>query len=187
MYNFSLPLKNIIINYAQNSNYYNFNDVSFIGVYNTLKFIYSNFNDNISTYDPEIIQEMIDIIIRYRAKSLLNISLHHIKLTHENALSFFEIANKYNLTEFKKKTYDYMSENLHNGIFMKEKNLNESYDFKKILFENYFCSHQITIQLNTIGIEVKNLNGMTMSQDKFAEFKNLSNNIECLVLKKIIK
>jgi hypothetical protein len=62
-----------MINYSQNSNYYNFNDVSFIGVYNTLKFIYSNFNENVGNLETEIIQEMIDIIIKYRARSLLNI------------------------------------------------------------------------------------------------------------------
>jgi hypothetical protein len=189
MYNFSLPLKNIIINYSQNSNYYNFNDVSFIGVYNTLKFIYSNFNENISSYDLEIIQEMIDIIVRYRAKSLLNVALSHIKLSNEYALALYELANKYNLTTFKKSTYDYISENLHSGLFSKEKNVSESFELKKILFENFFCSHPVKIEVNTLGYDMKNTKQSTISQEKFLEIRNMCKNNKlmfCVNCKKVI-
>jgi hypothetical protein len=195
MYNFSSPLKNIIINCAQNSNYYNFNDVSFFGVYNTLKFIYSNFNDNISSYEIEIIQEMIDIIVRYRAKSLLNITLSHIKLTNENALVFYELALKFNLNEFKKFTFNFISENLQNasgtnaGLFSKDKNVNEGPELKKILFENYFCIHPITIQVNTIGFDIKNLSQITVTSERFADIKELCKDNKiyfCLNCKKVI-
>lgn len=191
MYNFSYPLKNIIINYSLNSNHYNFNDVSFIGVYNTLKFIYSNFSDNISTYDIEIIQEMVDIIVRYRAKSLLNIVLSHIKIMNDNALVFYELAIKYNLVDLKKEAYNYISENLNGptGIFSKEKNVNEGIELKKLLFENFFCQHPVSIQVNTVGFDIKNVTKTTVSQEKLTDIKDICKNNKiffCLYCKKVI-
>jgi len=172
MYNFSLPLKNILINFSQNSNYFKFDDVSFIGLYNTIKFIYSNFNDNISSYEVQILQEMIDIIIRYRAESLLNIIVANINFTYENAVNFYELANKFKIKELKNRAYLYICENMKKGIFYKEKNFNESFAFKKILYEIFFCPHLVKIGVNSMGFDIKNETGAIISQDKLLEMRD---------------
>jgi len=190
MYNFSFPLKNIIINGSQNSNYYNFTDGSFIGVYNTLKFIYSNFNDNLNSLDLEIINEMIDIIVKYRAKSLLNIVLSQIKITPENVFFLFELAIRNELNDFKSLIYNYICNNLNPEIFAKEKNINDSYELKKLLFENYFCKHPLVVEVNTLGYDVKNISqNVTISPEKLKETQEICKNNKlsfCVFCKKII-
>jgi hypothetical protein len=189
MFNFSLPLKNIMINYSQNSNYFNFHDFSFIGVYNSLKFIYSNFNENLNNLDMEIINEMIDIIIKYRAKALLLIVLDRLTISNENVLSLYELALKHNLEELKTQTYSYIGENL-DYLFKKEKNVEESFGLKKLLFENYFCSHSITIQANCLGFDIKNITSTTLSSENLMEIKDICKNNKmtfCLNCKKIIQ
>ncbi len=188
MFNFSLPLKNIITNLSQNSNYYNFNDVSFIGVYNTLKFIYSNFNENISSYDPEILQEMIDIIIRYRAKSLLMTMLAYLNITNENALALYDLGCKFNLKEFKERVYNYISENIQSIQSLNPKT--ESSELRKLLYENFFCSHMITVVMHTQGWDIRNVTGSRLSQEKFTEIKQLcieEKIVLCINCKRIVE
>jgi hypothetical protein len=188
MYNFSFQLKNILISYSQNSNYFYFNDCSFIGVYNTLKFIYSDFNDNINAYDLEIISEMIDIIIKYRSKSLLLIVLARLSITNENAIILYELALKHNLDDLKERAFGFISENL-GLMFKKEKYVSESPELKKILYENYFCTHSITIQANCLGFDVKSIASSTLNAEKILEMKELCQDnklVFCLNCKKII-
>lgn len=63
----------MLLSYSNNSNYFTFNDASFISIYNILKWIYSNFTENLGNLDIEIINEMIDFLTKYKANSLLNI------------------------------------------------------------------------------------------------------------------
>jgi hypothetical protein len=188
MYNFSLPLKNILISYSHNSNYFNFNDFSFIGVYNTLKYIYSNFNENINNLDLEIIIEMIDIIIKYRSKSLLLIVLSHLNINNENAMILYELAIKHEIPELKERCFGYISENM-GSMFKKEKYVSESIELKRILYENYFCSHSITLQASCLGFDIKNIVSVTLTSDKLMEIQDLCKNnklVFCLNCKKII-
>jgi hypothetical protein len=189
MYNFSFPLKTIIMNLSQKSNKFSFDDVSFIGVYNTLKFIYSNFTDNISIYDIEIVQEMIDIIIRYRAKSLLMIVLSKMKTTSENAIQLYEIANKFNLKDFKQNTYNFIAQNLP-YMFSKERNfISESIELKRILYDNYFCQHLVTVQVNCLGFDIQNLSQTNITNEKIEGLKEICNNNKmqfCIFCKKVV-
>lgn len=185
LYNFSLALKNLIINWSQNSNVYIFNDINYITMYNILKFIYSNFNEDISVIDLEILNEIFFVLLRYRAKSLLNIILDHVELTNDKVVKLYEIGIKHNLSDFMKKCEKYISENLGNGIVM-----NEGTELKNILYENYFCEHKIYIQCNIAGIDIKNVSQMTMTNDKVNEIKELSKDgklLFCLNCKKVIK
>jgi len=143
----------------------------------------------------QILNEMLDIIWRYRAKSLLNIIVSYIKINTDNAISLFELANKFNLIEFRSTIYKFISENLIsesesiNYILSKEKFPNESYELKKILYENYFCSHAVSIRVNIQGIDIKNINQTTISQEKFSEIKKISKQNKlsfCLNCKKIV-
>jgi hypothetical protein len=189
MYNFSFQLKNILISYSHNSNYFNFNDCSFIGVYNTLKFIYSNFTDNINNYDLEIISEMIDIIIKYRSKSLLLIVLSYLNITNDNALILYELALKHNINDLKERTFGYISQNIP-LLFKKEKNVNESMELKKSLYENYFCNHAIVIQASCLSFDIKNIVTSTLTSEKLLEIKEMCQDNKlsfCIGCKKIVE
>lgn len=185
MFNFSLALKNLIVNWSQNSNVYIFNDINYISMYNTLKFIYSNFNENLNGIDYEIMNEMVYIILRYRAKSLLNIIIDHLQLRNDNAVAYYQIALKYNLNDFMKSTTKYISENLQNGLLMNENN-----DLKKTLYENFFCLHKVYVQANIIGIDIKNVSQMTLTSEKLSEIKDLNKEGKmnyCLICKRVFK
>lgn len=185
LYNFSLALKKLIINWSQNSNVYIFNDINYITMYNILKFIYSNFNEDISSIEHEILSEIFYVLLRYRAKSLLNIIIDHIVITNEKAVKLYELALKHNLPDFLKKCEKYISENINSGLV-----LNESSELKTILYENYFCEHKIYIQCNIAGIDIKNVSQMTMTNDKVNEIKDLSKDgklMFCLNCKKVFK
>lgn len=154
-------------------------------MYNILKFIYSNFNEPISNLEIEIINEIFFVLLRYRAKSLLNIIIDHLVLSKEKAVSYYELALKHNITEFSAKCEKFISENLKNGL-----NLNEGNDLKISLYENYFCEHKIYIQCNIVGIDIKNVSQMTITNDKVAEIKDLSKDgklLFCLNCKKVFK
>jgi hypothetical protein len=188
MYNFSIQLKNILISYSHNSNFFNFNDFSFVGVYNTLKYIYSNFNENINNLDPVILNEMIDVIIKYRSKSLLQIVLSHLNINNENAVALYELAMKHSLDDLKERACAYIGENI-SGLFKREKHVSESFELKKLLYENYFCSHPLTIEASCFKFDIKNISSMTLTSEKLMEIKDLSQDnklVFCLNCKKII-
>ena len=183
LFNFSLALKNLIINFTQNSNVYIFNDINFVTMFNILKFIYSNFNEEISKIDIEILKEIFFVLLRYRAKSLLNIIVSHLKLSNEKVVQFYELAQKYNFQDLMQKCKKYISDNLNNGVIM-----NEGIELKKIFYQNYFCQHKLYIQCNIAGIEVKNVGQVTLTNEKVNEIKELSQGGKlyyCLNCKKV--
>jgi len=182
LFNFSLALKNLI-NCTQKSNVYIFNDINFVTMFNILKFIYSNFNEEISKIDIEILKEIFFVLFRYRAKSLLNIIVSHLKLSNDKVVQFYELAQKYNFQDLMQKCKKYISENLNNGIIM-----NEGIELKKNFYQNYFCQHKLYIQCNIAGIEIKNIGQVTLTNEKVNEIKELSQGGKlyyCLNCKKV--
>lgn len=185
LFNFSLALKNLIINWSQNSNVYIFNDINYITMYNILKFIYSNFYENISNIEIEILNEMFFVLLRYRAKSLLNIIIDHIQITSDKAVKIYEISLKHSLHDLMKKCEKYISEHLNSRLVM-----NEGNELKCVLYENYFCEHKIYVQCNIAGIDIKNISQITITNEKVNEIKEISKNgklMFCLNCLKVFK
>ena len=154
-------------------------------MYNILKFIYSNFYENISNIEIEILNEMFFVLLRYRAKSLLNIIIDHIQITCDKAVKIYEISLKHSLHDLMKKCEKYISEHLNSRLVM-----NEGNELKCVLYENYFCEHKIYVQCNIAGIDIKNISQITITNEKVNEIKEISKNgklMFCLNCLKVFK
>ncbi len=185
LYNFSSALKILINSKTQNSkSFYLFNDINFNPIFNLLKFIYSNFNYDINNIEIDIINEIVIILLNYKAKSILNILISYLNLTNDKVIIYYEIAKKNNLIEFQKRCENYINTNINNIKF------NESFELKKLIYEQYFCEHKVYIQCNVMGLEIKNFGQETINEYKINELKELNKNGKlnyCLNCNKVFK
>lgn len=76
-------------------------DVSYIGAFNLLKIIYSNFTENVSNLDIEILKEIFNFMFSYKTTSLINKIVSLIKINNNNAFAVFELALKSGFSDLK--------------------------------------------------------------------------------------
>lgn len=76
-------------------------DVSFLGAFNLLKIIYSNFTDNISNLEIDILKEIFNFMLTYKTSSLINKIVSLMKINNNNAFAVFELALKIEQNELK--------------------------------------------------------------------------------------
>jgi hypothetical protein len=112
-----------------------------------------------------------------------------LSITNNNCFPLYEIALKFNLSEFAKQIYDYIGENINYSNFnFKDKVLSDSSEFKKMLLKNYFCSHSNKMQVNCSGFNFME-SSQILDNEKINEVKEICKNnkiVLCLNCKKII-
>jgi hypothetical protein len=84
-------------------------DVSYVGAFNLLKIIYSNFTENLASIDIEILNEIFNFMFSYKTTSLINKIVSLIKINNNNAFSMYELALRYNLNELKSMYLNYVT------------------------------------------------------------------------------
>ena len=76
-------------------------EVSYTGAYNLLKIIYSNFTDNISNLEIEILKEIFNFMFSYKTTQLIAKIVSLIKINNNNAFPIFELALKFGLNDLR--------------------------------------------------------------------------------------
>lgn len=166
--NFSLYIKKLLTH--KNINLYDTNYNTMILI---LKWIYNNFEDfnSSNNINADVYKDIIYILIKYKAKSLLNIFINNININNNNCMNLYDISNKYDLTKLNQRCHKYISENLGNTV-----NFNESLDLKKKIYENFFCEHKIYIECSVQNLNLHNYSKTIVTNDMVDYMKNLNKN-----------
>ena len=108
--NFSINMKNIIINSCNNKHHGSVTlfDINYQSLLIIFKWIYNNFDD-VSYLSNDIYKDIIDILFKFKAISLINIYINKINLNENNTLLLYELGNKYELNKLINKCKNFIS------------------------------------------------------------------------------
>ena len=140
-----------------------------------IKWIYYNFEDNISNLSVGIYKNIFTIFFKYKAISLMNIFISKININETNAIFLYELGNKYGLNNLLNKAHKYISELLtskkNDKIFCN----NETKEFKQKLYENYFCAHKLYIECFINNLDIYNHTNITITNEQLEKIKQINN------------
>ena len=174
--NFSSNIRNILNN-NKFQNHINFININYQDFLIIIKWIFNNFEENISNLSNDNYKNIFNFFIKYKAKSLINIFISKININENNALFLYELGNKLNLSNLSSKSHNYISKNL--GTKNTDKILssnNASKEFKQKLYENYFCEHKLYIECMTNNLDIHNDSNSLINNEQLNIIKNLNKN-----------
>jgi hypothetical protein len=174
--NFSSNIRNILNNnkFQNRINLININQQTFLII---IKWIFNNFEENISNLPNDTYKTIFNFFSKYKAKSLMNIFISKININENNALFLYELGKKLNLNTLSSKAHNYISKNL--GTKNSDKILssnNETKEFKQKLYENYFCDHKLYIECMTNNLDIHNESNSLINNEQLNAIKNLNKN-----------
>ena len=177
--NFSLNLKNQIYNISNNHKQQgkiNLPDINYQTLLIIFKWIYNNFEDISNNLSNDTFKDILFILLKLKAISLLNIFISKININENNALLLYEFGSKHNLKNLMEKSQKYII----NSIISKNNNkilsFNESNDIKKKIYENFFCEHKIYIECSVTNLNMHNLSMTNITNEKLDYIKQLNKN-----------
>ena len=173
--NISSNLRNIINN-NKSQNKIIFNKINYQVFLIIIKWIYSNYEENISNLSNDTYKNIFNFFIKYKAKSLINIFISKININDTNALFLFELGNKHKLDNLSLKAHKYISEKIISKNNDKIFSLNETKEFKQKLFENYFCEHKLYIECMINNLEIRNNSNLKINNEQLENIKNVNKN-----------
>ena len=174
--NFSSNLRNIINNY-KTQNHINFNNINYQSFLIILKWIYNNFEDNISNLSNDTYKNIFNFFFKYKTKALMNIFISKIDINDTNAFFLYELGIKFDLRNLTSKSHKYISRSVisKNSDKMLLSN-NVSKELKQKLFENFFCEHKLYIECMTNNLDIHNLTNSTINNEQLDNIKKLNKN-----------
>ena len=172
--NFSLNLKNIINN-IKTPNYINMTNIDYQSFLIIIKWIYNNFEDNISNLSTDIYKNIFNIFFKYKAISLMNIFISKLNINETNAILLYELGNKYGLKNLSNKAHKYISELLTSKKNDKIFSNNETKEFKQKLYENYFCGHKLYIECFINNLDIYNHTNIAITNEQLEKIKQINN------------
>ena len=175
--NFSINMKNIIINSCNNKHHGSVTlfDINYQSLLIIFKWIYNNFDD-VSNLSNDIYKDIIDILFKFKAISLINIYINKINLNENNTLLLYELGNKYELNKLINKCKNFISNCLNSKNNDKILSFNESNEIKKNLYENYFCEHKLYMECLVTNLNIHNMAMININNDKLDHIKQLNKN-----------
>ena len=175
--NFSINMKNIIINSCNNKHHGSVTlfDINYQYLLIIFKWIYNNFDD-VSNLSNDIYKDIIDILFKFKAISLINIYINKINLNENNTLLLYELGNKYELNKLINKCKNFISNCLNSKNNDKILSFNESNEIKKNLYENYFCEHKLYMECLVTNLNIHNMAMININNDKLDHIKQLNKN-----------
>ena len=173
--NFSINMKNIIINSCNNKHHGSVTlfDINYQSLLIIFKWIYNNFDD-VSNLSNDIYKDIIDILFKFKAISLINIYINKINLNENNTLLLYELGNKYELNKLINKCKNFISNCLNSKNNDKILSFNESNEIKKNLYENYFCEHKLYMECLVTNLNIHNMAMININNDKLDHIKQLN-------------
>ena len=100
-------------------------------MFNIFKWIYNNFGGISTNLNIDIYKDIISVLFKLKAKSLINIFIDNLNINENNALLLYELGNKYDLQKLVTKCHKYISDFLNSKNSDKILNFNESNEIKK--------------------------------------------------------
>ena len=173
--NISSNLRNILNN-NKSQNKIIFNKINYQAFLIIIKWIYNNYEENISNLSNDNYKNIFNFFIKYKAKSLINIFISKININDTNALFLFELGNKHKLDNLSLKAHKYISEKIISKNNDKIFSLNETKEFKQKLFENYFCEHKLYIECMINNLEIRNNSNLKINNEQLENIKNVNKN-----------
>ena len=186
--NLSINLKHIINNNkTQNKlNFSNINSQTFLII---IKWIYNNFNGEIlSNISNDTYKNIFNFFFKYKSLSLTNILISNLIFNENNAIFLYEFGLKYNLKNLYSKAHKYISECLNIKNNDKIMGFNETKEFKKKLYENFFCEHKIYMECSINNIDIHNNSNAMINNEQLNNVKKLNKNgklFYCLICYKV--
>jgi hypothetical protein len=176
--NFSVHIKNLISNNINNKTQssINLNDINYQTLLIIFKWIYNNFQDITNNLTDDTYKDILYILFRYKAKSLINIFISNININDNNVLLLYDLSNKYDLKKLSSKCHKYISECLNSKNSDKILFFNENNDIKKKLYENYFCEHKLYMECSVTNLNIHNLTMTNVNNEKLDNIKQLNKN-----------
>jgi hypothetical protein len=177
--NFSINMKNQIINSTNNhklQNCLNLNDINYQTLIIILKWIYNNFGGISTNLNIDIYKDIISVLFKLKAKSLINIFIDNLNINENNALLLYELGNKYDLQKLVIKCHKYISDFLNSKNSDKILNFNESNEIKKKMYEQFFCEHKLYMECSVTNLNIHNLTMININNDKLDNIKQLNKN-----------
>ena len=173
--NISSNLRNILNN-NKSQNKIIFNKINYQAFLIIIKWIYSNYDENINNLSNDTYKNIFNFFIKYKAKSLINIFISKININDANALFLFELGNKHKLDNLSLKAHKYISEKIILKNSDKILSLNEPKEFKQKLYENYFCEHKLYIECMINNLEIRNNSNLKINNEQLENIKNVNKN-----------
>ena len=176
--NFSVHIKNLISNNINNKaqSSINLNDINYQTLLIIFKWIYNNFQDITNNLTDDTYKDILYILFRYKAKSLINIFISNININDNNVLLLYDLSNKYDLKKLSAKCHKYIFECLNSKNSDKILFFNENNDIKKKLYENYFCEHKLYMECCVTNLNIHNLTMTNVNNEKLDNIKQLNKN-----------
>ena len=171
--NISSNLRNIINN-NKSQHEIIFNKINYQTFLIIIKWIYTNYEDNISDLPNDTYKNVFNFFLKYKAKSLINIFISKIDINATNALFLYELGNKYKLNNLSLKAHKYISEKIILKNNDKILSINESKEFKQKLYENYFCEHKLYIECMINNLDIHNNTNLQINNEQLDNIKNLN-------------
>ena len=177
--NFSINMKNQIINTCNNhklQNILNLNDINYQTLIIIIKWIYNIFGGMPTNLNNDIYKDIFTILLKFKAKSLINILIDNLNINENNALLFYELGNKYTLQKLVTKCHKYISDLLNSKNSDKILTFNESNEIKKKMYEHFFCEHKLYMECSVTNLNIHNLTMININNDKLDNIKQMNKN-----------
>ena len=124
----------------------------------------------------DIYKDIISVLFKLKAKSLINIFIDNLNINENNALLLYELGNKYDLQKLVAKCHKYISDFLNSKNSDKILNFNESNEIKKKMYEHFFCEHKLYMECSVTNLNIHNLAMININNDKLDNIKQLNKN-----------